>query len=93
MHSFKRIYPANSSASVAPFVPQDNADPTEDPFEKASEGKRERVAKNELQRLRNIARNKKVRVPAAGMGVSAEGQGKEALKAAANQGLNSIEIQ
>ena len=39
---------------------QDNADPTEDPFEQASEAKRERVAKNELQRLRNIARNKKV---------------------------------
>ncbi len=36
---------------------QDNADPHEDPFEKAREQKRERVAKNELQRLRNIARS------------------------------------
>ena len=41
---------------------QDNADPSEDPFAKASEAKRERVAKNELQRLRNIARTKKVRL-------------------------------
>ena len=68
---------------------QDNADPTEDPFEKASEAKRERVAKNELQRLRNIARNKKVKVPAAGMGVTAVGKGKEALREAANQAKKS----
>jgi len=33
-----------------------NADDKEDPFEVAREAKRERVAKNELQRLRNIAR-------------------------------------
>ena len=31
----------------------------QDPREKAIEEKRERVAKNELQRLRNIARTKK----------------------------------
>ena len=42
------------------LIPQDNADPMEDPFAKAIEGKRERVAKNELQRLRNIGRNKNV---------------------------------
>jgi hypothetical protein len=34
-----------------------------DPFEKATEEKRERVAKNELQRLRNIAKAKKVTLP------------------------------
>ena len=40
----------------------------QDPFEKAIEEKRERVAKNELQRLRNIARAKKgVNVPAVGL--------------------------
>ena len=39
----------------------------EDPFEKAKEAKRERVAKNELQRLRNIARSKKVKVPGVGL--------------------------
>ena len=35
----------------------------EDPFEKEIEAKRERVAKNELKRLRNIARTQKVKVP------------------------------
>ncbi|XP_003382917.1 PREDICTED: ribosome biogenesis regulatory protein homolog [Amphimedon queenslandica] len=34
----------------------DNADPYEDPFEKKSEDRKERIAKNEYQRLRNIAR-------------------------------------
>lgn len=37
----------------------DNADPNEDQFEKAANAKKERVAKNELQRLRNIAKNQK----------------------------------
>jgi len=44
-----------------------NADPTEDPYEKLAEAKREKVAKNELQRLRNLARNKKVVVPSVGV--------------------------
>ena len=37
----------------------------EDPFEKAIEDKRERVAKNEIKRLRNIARAQKVKIPGA----------------------------
>jgi len=36
-----------------------NADPMEDQFAKRSTAKKERVAKNELQRLRNIARSQK----------------------------------
>lgn len=44
-----------------------NADPTEDPYEKLAEAKREKVAKNELQRLRNLARTKKVTVPSVGV--------------------------
>lgn len=36
-----------------------NSDPNEDQFEKAETEKKERVAKNELQRLRNIAKNQK----------------------------------
>ncbi|CAG7835924.1 unnamed protein product [Allacma fusca] len=44
-----------------------NADPFEDQFEKKSEAKSERVAKNELQRLKNIARARKVVVPSAGL--------------------------
>lgn len=35
-------------------------DPYEDQFEKVAKEKKERVAKNELQRLRNIAKNQKV---------------------------------
>ncbi len=44
-----------------------NAQDADDPFEKAREDKRERVAKNELQRLRNIARARKVKVPGVGL--------------------------
>lgn len=51
-------------------VPQ-NADPMEDQFAKKAEAKTERVAKNELQRLRNIAKAKNVKVPR--MGVFTEG--------------------
>jgi len=47
-------------------VPQ-NADPFEDQFEKKTEAKSERVAKNELQRLKNIARSRNVNVPATGL--------------------------
>ena len=39
------------------------SDPNEDYFEKQAEGKRERVSKNELQRLRNIARSTKLKLP------------------------------
>ena len=34
-------------------------DPMEDQFEKRANAKKERVAKNEVQRLRNIARSQK----------------------------------
>jgi len=44
-----------------------NADPTEDPYEKIAENKREKIAKNELQRLRNLARSKNVAVPSMGV--------------------------
>ncbi|XP_033107989.1 ribosome biogenesis regulatory protein homolog [Anneissia japonica] len=46
-------------------VPQ-KADPYEDQFAKKKKEKKERVAKNELQRLRNIARNSKKKVPGVG---------------------------
>ncbi|XP_071966046.1 ribosome biogenesis regulatory protein homolog [Antedon mediterranea] len=46
-------------------VPQ-NADPFEDQFGKKKKEKKERVAKNELQRLRNIARTSKKKVPGVG---------------------------
>jgi len=39
----------------------------EDPFEKQAEAKREKVAKNELQRLRNLSKAHKVTVPSLGV--------------------------
>ncbi|XP_018599797.2 ribosome biogenesis regulatory protein homolog [Scleropages formosus] len=45
-------------------VPE-TADPDEDQFAKRAHAKRERVAKNELNRLRNIARAHKLKVPGA----------------------------
>ncbi|KAG8224844.1 hypothetical protein J437_LFUL005447 [Ladona fulva] len=47
-------------------VPQ-NADPYEDQFSKRVEEKKERVAKNELKRLRNLARSKNIKVPNIGL--------------------------
>ncbi|KAL5019125.1 hypothetical protein ScPMuIL_004847 [Solemya velum] len=45
----------------------DNADPNEDQFEKKKKARKERGAKNELQRLRNIARSQKSKVPGVGL--------------------------
>lgn len=44
-----------------------NAHPMEDQFAKKSADKKERVAKNEYQRLRNIARANKTKIPAVGI--------------------------
>ncbi|XP_028148497.1 ribosome biogenesis regulatory protein homolog [Diabrotica virgifera virgifera] len=44
-----------------------NADPMEDQFQKKAQAKGERVAKNELQRLRNIAKTRKIKVPRVGV--------------------------
>merc|ERR1719385_379756 len=49
-----------------------NHDPNEDPYEKLKEDKREKVAKNELQRLRNLARAKNVSVPSVGVAPSSK---------------------
>lgn len=45
----------------------DNADPMEDQFAKKITAKSENVAKNELQRMRNIAKAKNVKVPRFGL--------------------------
>ncbi|AWP20682.1 putative ribosome biogenesis regulatory protein -like [Scophthalmus maximus] len=47
-------------------VPE-TADPNEDQFAKRVKAKKERVAKNELNRLRNIARAQKIKVPGVGL--------------------------
>jgi regulator of ribosome biosynthesis len=44
-----------------------NEDPNQDFFAKRTQNKNERVAKNELQRLRNIARSTKKKVPGVGL--------------------------
>ncbi|XP_068160215.1 ribosome biogenesis regulatory protein homolog [Antennarius striatus] len=52
-------------------VPE-NADPNEDQFGKRIKAKKERVAKNEFNRLKNIARAQKAKVP--GMGLTPTAQ-------------------
>ncbi|CAG0921588.1 unnamed protein product [Notodromas monacha] len=44
-----------------------NVDPLQDQFSKAKENKKERIAKNELQRLRNIAKANKIDLPSVGV--------------------------
>ncbi|XP_023943215.2 ribosome biogenesis regulatory protein homolog [Bicyclus anynana] len=52
-------------------VPQ-HIDPLTDMYEKKSSEKSEKVAKNELQRLKNIARAKKVKIPRVGLPVTSD---------------------
>ncbi|KAM9774817.1 ribosome biogenesis regulatory protein homolog [Syngnathus typhle] len=62
-------------------VPQ-TADPNEDQFAKRVTAKKERVAKNELNRLRNIARAQKIKVPGAGLTPVAKQSKDELVRAA-----------
>ncbi|XP_023131915.2 ribosome biogenesis regulatory protein homolog [Amphiprion ocellaris] len=61
-------------------VPE-TADPNEDQFAKRVKAKKERVAKNEFNRLRNIARAQKVKVPGVGLTPKAQ-QSKDELSRA-----------
>uniref|UniRef100_A0A1B6K3G3 Ribosome biogenesis regulatory protein n=1 Tax=Homalodisca liturata TaxID=320908 RepID=A0A1B6K3G3_9HEMI len=63
-------------------VPQ-NADPFVDRFADKSTLKKEKVAKNEYQRLRNIAVAKKIKIPRVGV-LPAEKPGTDQLRTAAN---------
>lgn len=65
LYGFKRAA-AQKDKDWCLEVPQ-NVDPMEDQFAKKAEAKSERVAKNELQRLRNIAKSKNVKVPRVGV--------------------------
>lgn len=60
----------------------DKADPNEDQFAKRTTAKKERVAKNELNRLRNIARAQKLKMPGVGLTPTAK-QSKDELSRAA----------
>ncbi|KAJ8413367.1 hypothetical protein AAFF_G00093630 [Aldrovandia affinis] len=61
-------------------VPE-TADPNEDQFAKRNKAKTERVAKNELNRLRNIARSQKIKVPGVGLAPTAQQSKSELGKA------------
>lgn len=65
LYGFKRAQAAKEKDWVLE-VPQ-NADPMEDQFAKKTDIKSEKVAKNELQRLRNIAKTRKVKIPRFGL--------------------------
>ena len=47
-------------------IPFCETDPMEDQFEKRMTAKKERIAKNDVQRMRNIARNRGKKVPGVG---------------------------
>jgi len=61
---YKRV---NEESKTWVLEVPENADPMEDQFEKMKKAKKEKVAKNELQRLRNISRNMKGKTPGIGI--------------------------
>ncbi|PSN57154.1 Ribosome biogenesis regulatory protein [Blattella germanica] len=63
-YGFKRAAAEKEKNWLLP-VP-DQANPNEDQFAKLAEVKSEKVAKNEFQRLRNLAKAKKVKIPRVG---------------------------
>ena len=58
---------------------KEGQNPNLNPFEKQEEDKKERKAKNELQRLRNIAKVRKVKVPTVGV-ITPSAQGNNNFK-------------
>lgn len=46
---------------------KDGVDPTSNPFTEAKVAKKERQSKNELQRLRNIAKSRNIKLPRVGL--------------------------
>lgn len=58
-----------------------NADPNEDQFAKRTNAKKERVAKNEYNRLKNIARAQKGKIPGLGLTPKAQQSHSELAKA------------
>ncbi|RZF40983.1 hypothetical protein LSTR_LSTR006286 [Laodelphax striatellus] len=65
VHGFKKAV-SEKDKNWLIEVPQ-NADPYEDQFEKKATAKKERVAKNEFSRLRNIAASHNIKVPNMGI--------------------------
>lgn len=58
-----------------------NADPNQDQFAKKNQAKKERVAKNEYNRLKNIARAQKLKVPGVGLAPTSKQSKTELSKA------------
>lgn len=58
---------ANDDTKAWVIEVPESADPNEDQFGKRIKAKKERVAKNEFNRLKNIARAQKVKVPGVGL--------------------------
>lgn len=65
LHGYKRAA-AEKEKNWIIEVPQ-NADPYVDRFELQAKNKQEKVAKNEFQRLRNLAASKSIKVPRVGL--------------------------
>jgi Uncharacterized protein involved in ribosome biogenesis len=63
-YGFKRAAAVKEKNWLLP-VPE-RADPNEDQFSKLAEIKNENIAKNEFQRLRNLAKAKNVKIPRVG---------------------------
>lgn len=59
-----------------------NVDPMEDQFQKKKDLRSEKVAKNEIQRMKNVARAKKITIPRTGILGSETPTSTELLKAA-----------
>eukprot|EP00092_Neocalanus_flemingeri_P013963 GFUD01015061.1.p1 GENE.GFUD01015061.1~~GFUD01015061.1.p1 ORF type:complete len:365 (-),score=117.49 GFUD01015061.1:476-1570(-) len=62
---YKKAQAENDKNWMIPLKKTDDME--ENPYEKIAEDKREKKAKNELQRLRNLARTKNVAVPSMGV--------------------------
>ncbi|KAK4290386.1 hypothetical protein Pmani_036702 [Petrolisthes manimaculis] len=79
-YGFRKVQ-ADKEKNWVRVVPE-NADPYEDQYAKVAEMKKENVAKNEFQRLRNIARNSKVKLPSVGVTGNEFARPKDLLRAA-----------
>ncbi|CAB3223751.1 unnamed protein product [Arctia plantaginis] len=81
LYGFKRAA-AEKEKNWLIEVPQ-NLDPMTDMYEKKASEKSEKVAKNELQRLKNLARSKKVKIPRVGLPVTSDKANATQLETAA----------
>ncbi|KAK3881629.1 hypothetical protein Pcinc_013937 [Petrolisthes cinctipes] len=79
-YGFRKVQ-ADKEKNWVRVVPE-TADPYEDQYAKAAEIKKENIAKNEFQRLRNIARNRKVKLPSVGVTGNEFARPKDLLRAA-----------